>query len=243
VAYWLGWLVYLIYIFYKTKIDNINRFSLAELKTTFKKYKHFPLYHAIPTVISSFTLSIPVFYFNQYFSENEIGWFNFARQTLLIPVTLMATAVAQVYFGRVVEMARAKQYIMPSYLKLKAVFALLAIAMIFMISFYGSELFSIVFGANWIQSGQYSKYLVVSAGLQLLVWPLNIIPIALGKIKQNSGFQIIHFILIGLIFLIQPKNPTSAIHYLIAIDVLFFLAYGLFIFYCVKNNDQRLQAI
>jgi lipopolysaccharide exporter len=240
-GYVLGWCVYSFYMFIQS---NKQGFSLLItnaqyfIKQTLKTYKDFPLFHVLPSVAVSFTLSIPVFYFNNYFSETEIGWFNFSRQLLLVPVSLVGAAFSQVYYARVIEMKNHRKKIFPEFKKILSMLLGIALCMLVLFYFGGEIIFKTVFGNNWVISGKYASILVFSAAMQFVVWPLNIIPIALGKIKFNSIFQLSHFVLTLSLFLLNNLNPIEFIYFVVAIDALFYITYFMFIFYQVKAHDK-----
>ncbi len=241
IGYLMGWIVYSCYMYFQaSKNDFKFHFSnfLNTVKSTLINYKEFPIYHVLPSVAVSFTLSIPVFYFNTCYSETEVGWFNFSRQLLLVPVSLITAAFSQVYYARVVELKNHRKKVFPEFVKLIQMLFAIALAMYLMIHFGGEFLFAIIFGTNWAESGTYASVLVISAALQLIVWPLNTLPVALGKIKYNSLFQIAHFLLTLSLYFIKNVKAIEFIYFVVIVDVIFYSIYFAFIIYQVKAHDK-----
>lgn len=241
IGYLIGWIVYSYYMFYQASNNEFKlQFSnfLNAVKNTLNNYKEFPVYHVLPSVAVSFTLSIPVFYFNTCYSETEVGWFNFSRQILLVPVSLITAAFSQVYYARVVELKNHRKKVFPEFIRLLQLLFAIALIMFLLIHFGGEFLFTMIFGTNWAESGIYASVLVISAALQLIVWPLNTLPVALGKIKYNSLFQIAHFLLTLSLYFIKNVNAIEFIYFVVAIDAVFYTAYFLFILFQVKVHDK-----
>lgn len=240
-GYLTGWIFYSVYMYYQA---NKNQFYFQyaaivnDVKTTVIQYKDFPLYHVLPSVAVSFTLSIPVYYFSSYYSEAEIGWFNFARQMLMVPVSLVTVAFSQVYYARVVEIINHRKKIFPEFKKLVSILFLISLAMTVILFLFGELLFTFIFGIQWSTAGTYASVLVFSAALQLIVWPLNSIPVALGKIKFNSMLQLSHFVLTLCLYLLHNLLPLEFIYFVVAVDVLFFISYFIFIFYQISAHDK-----
>ncbi len=240
-GYAAGWMLYSFYMFYQS---HKNGFSLVlsniiiSTKSVLQQYKEFPIYHVLPSVAVSFTLSIPVFYFNSYYSDAEIGWFNFSRQLLLVPVSLVTAAFSQVYYARVVELKNHSKKIFPEFKKLIQILFLIAASMTLVLAFGSEFLFEKIFGTNWNESGKYASILVFSAAVQLIVWPLNTIPVALGKIKYNSILQLSHFLLTLSLFFIKNISAIEFIYFVVIVDVIFYSIYFAFIVYQVKAHDK-----
>jgi O-antigen/teichoic acid export membrane protein len=240
-GYLAGWAVYAVYMFYQS---HKNGFSfiysniLVSIKSVLKNYKEFPLYHVIPSVAVSFTLSIPIYYFNTYYSEAEIGWFNFSRQLLIVPVSLVTAAFSQVYYARVVELKNHSKKIFPEFKKLIQILILIAGVMTIIFAFGSEILFEKIFGKNWVVAGQYASILVFSTAFQLIVWPLNTIPVALGKIKFNSLFQLLHFLLTLSLFFLKNISAIDFIYFVVLVDVIFYSIYFIFIVYQIKAQDK-----
>lgn len=240
-GYLIGWIVYSLYMYYHA---NKNQFYLQfsditnYTKSTILKYKDFPLYHVLPSVAVSFTLSIPVYYFSKYYSEAEIGWFNFSRQMLMVPVSLVSAAFSQVYYARVVDVINHQKKLLPEFKKLLSILFYISLAMIVTLFFFGELLFSKIFGVEWFTAGTYASVLVFSAALQLIVWPLNSIPVALGKIKYNSILQLLHFVGTLSLFFLNNILPIEFIYFVVIVDVVFFISYFIFIYYQILLHDK-----
>lgn len=240
-GYAAGWMLYSFYMFYQSHKNGFSLVlsnSIISTKSVLQQYKEFPIYHVLPSVAVSFTLSIPVFYFNSYYSDAEIGWFNFSRQLLLVPVSLVTAAFSQVYYARVVELKNHSKKIFPEFKKLIQILLLIAAAMTLVLAFGSEFIFEKIFGTNWNESGEYASILVFSAAVQLIVWPLNTIPVALGKIKYNSILQLSHFLFTLSLFFLKNISAIEFIYFVVVVDVIFYSIYFAFIVYQVKAHDK-----
>jgi O-antigen/teichoic acid export membrane protein len=155
-----------------------------------------------------------------------------------VPVSLVTAAFSQVYYVRVVELKNHSKKIFPEFKKLIQILILLAGVMTFIFAFGSDILFEKIFGKNWVVAGQYASILVFSTAFQLIVWPLNTIPVALGKIKFNSLFQLLHFLLTVSLFFLKNISAIDFIYFVVLVDVIFYSIYFIFIVYQIKAQDK-----
>ncbi len=138
------------------------------------RYWRFPVILAPSGLINVAGLTAPIFLVAYYYGLEVAGWLGLTQRILAVPVALIGAALGQVYLS---ELARS---VRESSLSARALFtfatrrlcatALLVGSIVFVAAPW---LFSIAFGPEWTQSGEYARALAFSLGLQLIAAPLS----------------------------------------------------------------------
>jgi O-antigen/teichoic acid export membrane protein len=137
--------------------DNTNE-SIWALA---KKYYDFPLYRAPQALINAMSLSMPVLMLMSFFGPAAAGFYALAKTILAMPVNLLGTAVADVFYPRITEAANNGENI--AVLLRKATWALAGVGMLpfALIVVAGPWLFGFVFGSEWTVSGEYARWMAL----------------------------------------------------------------------------------
>ena len=124
------------------------------------KHKDFPFYRLPQGIINGVTLGLPVIIITTHFGKDAAGQYSLAILCLGAPVMLLGQTVGDVLYPRITRAILNKQED-PEKLFYKVTFNLFFIALFVFspIFFFGGELFSILFGEQWVKAGQYSQWL------------------------------------------------------------------------------------
>ena len=200
-------------------IDNLIRF------------RKFPLYNAIPSLLVTLSLSIPIFYINSYFSGSDTGFVNQTRLALFVPLSLISAAISQVLLNRFSEKRKAGSSITREFKKILGYIITVGVLVLLAILAGGRTLFSLVFGNEWAIAGEYAKILVFSYIIQFIVSPFSVVFIAFERIKLLSIWQIFYFLSILLLFLARSVSITD---FLLIYTGIEFLCYLIYLFLIMK---------
>jgi O-antigen/teichoic acid export membrane protein len=214
----------------------------AVMRDAAREYRGFPLYNALPAVLNTATLSVPVFLLARVFDEQVTGQFNLCRQTVLLPMTFMATSYMQVYMQRAGSLVAHGQAVLPSLLSGLRVLGGLALGLVVVLVPAGPWLFATVFGAEWRQAGELARLLAVPIALQFMVVPLTPLLPALRRIRAYSIWQVAYF---AAVLGIGAFTFTTAEDYLLAlaaVESLCFAALGLLLWRGAISHDAQLAA-
>lgn len=145
----------------ENKLVNKIHQEQVSIKEISKKYKDFPLYTAPQVFIDALTQSIPVLMLTSFFGPASVGFYSIGRTVLGIPSNLIGKSVGDVFYPRITEAANSGENLTD--LIKRATFALGAIGLIpygILIAF-GPWLFSFIFGEEWLQAGEYARWLAL----------------------------------------------------------------------------------
>lgn len=192
-----GTLVGLIPLVLKSRLewDKKTVKSDQSLKNVAREFKSFPLNslpHALVDTARDFILALLVI---SVFSESIQGQFDHSFRMLRIPLLLIGTASAQVFYRQIAERINEKKSIFELVKKMTLFHGAIGVIPFTVLFFFGKPLFAWIFGEQWALSGEISAWLAPWLFLNFLVSPLSVLPLALNR--QGSFFILGAFSSIG----------------------------------------------
>lgn len=138
------------------------------------------------------------------FSQREFGLYNHTFQMLRMPLVLVGTSIGQVFFQRCAEKINKGENITTvatQSIKTLLIFSILPFVLIF---FFGSEIFTIVFGKEWNDAGQYAEIMAPWFMFNFVASPISSLPLILKR--QGSFFRLALFgSLLMILTLLIPR--------------------------------------
>lgn len=185
--------IWILYPFLKTIF--MNKVTLSLIVSSAKKYKKFPLYDA-PARCMEFTVgNIVVVVLSFYFGKNEIGCFSMVMQFILLPITVIGSAMGNVYYRELSKIASDKNGIMLTTIKVAKMTFFLSLLPIVFLAFGGDKLLVIFLGNDWNSAGRMALCLAIYSVPVILSEPLLPIFRVLNHQEQRLKFNIINLIL------------------------------------------------
>ena len=234
IGYLLGWMVvfgFSLFQLYRTGV-RFKAFDKQKLKLALVKFKNFPLYNMLPSLLYVFAIGLPFFMVAIIYGDDQGGFFNMCKQLLLIPCGFVAMAFSQVYYRRFAEAVEQKQSLNPLLRLLLLPVIAFATFVFIVIYFFGEDLFSFVLGNDWKSAGKMASIYVFAVLAQFLSIVLMIILPVLGLVKKESIFKFIYFCVITLVFLYPFSTIDQFIVYYTIIEFCLFIALSV---YCLMK--------
>lgn len=192
----VGQAVILILIFkqsFKNVKDIISKVSIKSIKSNFLHYSNFPKFYLITAILDSFTVSYPIFVISRNYGSEPTGYFGLMSRIISIPSTIIATAVSQVYFQKIVELKNNNKNIKQFVIKTMFFLFLIALPICLILFIVGPFLFKVVFGEKWVQAGEYASILSFAFLVRFVASPLSMIFVGLEKVKVGACWQLLCF--------------------------------------------------
>lgn len=212
--------------------------SLAALRA----YREWPLVNSWPALINAVASGMATFYMASYFSGWVAGQHNFARQYLLVPISMVTVALGQVLFVRASERVREGRALMH---ELSRVFYILlgaAIILVLVIVLFGEPLFRWIFGERWSFAGKAGGYLVFGYAAQLVSSPFSVLLLALRKVKLTLLFPLVFMGLLVVSPLFKHLSAPRFMALLSGVEVLSYTLQAAVVFSAVRHHDRSLPA-
>ena len=136
-------------------VDHGKKISLIN------EYKDFAYFRTPQIFLNSIGQSLPILMLANLFTPAAVGFYVLARTVLFVPSNLIGTSVAEVFYPKFVETIH--QGRSGRKLLIKACVSLAAIGFIpyLTLMILGPWLFSLIFGADWKEAGDYSRWMSV----------------------------------------------------------------------------------
>lgn len=164
--------------------------SGSDIKNAAIRYKHFPLYSTWGGLFNTAGTQLPPLLFTILFSPTIAGLYSLANRVLSMPMSLVGTAIGQSFFAEAPQ-AHREGRLGNLVLKLHSILASFGVAPCLMLIIAGPQLFSLVFGENWIQAGEFARYMAPWLYLVFVCSPLSTIFFVVEKQNQDMLFQFI----------------------------------------------------
>ncbi|WP_457652256.1 lipopolysaccharide biosynthesis protein [Rhodocaloribacter sp.] len=147
-------------------------FRGLHLRDPARRYRRFPLFSMPSTLLSALVTRMPFFLLLPFFGQSVVGLFGLAFNALLIPLSLVGAAVAQVFFVHAAEAHRdgtlaGLTTTVHRRLVMIGLFPTLALLLA------GPDVFDFVFSAAWRTSGRYVQYVGPWLFLSAVASPLT----------------------------------------------------------------------
>jgi O-antigen/teichoic acid export membrane protein len=161
-----------------------SRVKMNDLRSLSTKYNNFPRLYLPDQFLNLIGGSLHVFVIGIFFSSEDLGYFSLAASILTVPVTVVSSAIKDVF------RQRANQYYSETgscrvlYIKLLVPIAILTIILSIPFYYLLPKGFSVFFGKNWSRAGMFAQIL-------LPMFVTNFISMSLGGVLLISKKYIV----------------------------------------------------
>jgi O-antigen/teichoic acid export membrane protein len=219
---------------------SLSLFSTTKLKYVTTKYSEFPKFNVIPSFMSACSFLLPAIYLNKFFSSELTGFFDLSKLLLSIPLALISTSISNVLLQSISEKFKVKKSLRKDLLLILGIVSAIGTVEVIVITFFGVELFSLIFGKIWAFSGTISRILVWSYALNFLSASFSAVFISMNKIKLLSIWQVFYFISILSLILFRNYAFLDFLRVYVVIEVFCYLLIILLIFLIVLSYERKL---
>lgn len=157
-----------------------------------KRYKKFPLIDSSSALMNTVSWQLPAFLLTAFFSPVVVGFYSLGFMVLQMPMSLIGSAIAQVFFQRASE-AYHQGTLTQLTENLFAVLLKLSVLPMLLLAIAGEELFLVVFGVAWGEAGIYAQILSFWAIFWFISSPLSTIISVREKLTLGLGTTILNF--------------------------------------------------
>ncbi len=190
-----------------------------------KTYQEFPkinLPHALMDISREMLI---VFFILLYFDNTTLGSYDFSFKLLKLPLTIIGSAIGQVYFQKIALKKNNGESLFEITLKTMRNLFLFSLVPFGLLFFIGEELFAFVFGENWRQAGEFSQIMAPWLMLNFVVSPITQLPIVVNKLKSFFWIG-----LMGSLLLIGFLSSPYFMRNISFIQLLYYVNWSQFIF-------------
>ncbi|MBD8472839.1 oligosaccharide flippase family protein [Pseudomonas sp. CFBP 8770] len=167
--------------------DEAPRKTLRQLAS---EYRDFPLFRAPQVLINALSVHMPTLVLASLFGAIPAGYFALCLQVLAMPSNFIGKAMGSVFYPRIAAAVHAREAVVG--LLLKGVGAMTAIgsAGFLILVIAGPWLFTVAFGAQWHEAGEYARWLALAELARFAAMPCEVAIPALRLQAYFLGFEV-----------------------------------------------------
>ena len=170
--------------YFRTKQTHLASHSKRKTTVLIKEYRDFPLIN-LPHVLTDLGRDLLVaLLIVLFFSKEIFGYYSHAYAMLRLPLILIGSSISQVLLHKCAEMRNDGESIYGIVFSTVRILFLLSIVPFTLIFFFGTPLFSVVFGEIWAESGKYAEIMSLWMIGSFITSTISAIPTILKKQKQ-----------------------------------------------------------
>lgn len=168
----------------KKKSPSIDKFNITNMKQLIIEYKKFPLFDAPSSILSFATFNLPTIILAEYFNKASIGCFSIILQLLLLPMSLIGSAMGKVYYQEICQKSNLNLTTITK--KIFKIVAIISILPLLVLACGGDKVIVFFLGDRWETAGNIALCLALWSFPTILTQPL--LPIFRYKSRQDSLF-------------------------------------------------------
>lgn len=169
--------------------------SFKEMRDMGKAYYRFPAFNLPNNLINNVSNTLPVFLIGIYFGIEEVGVYSLAFAMVFRPMSLIVNSMEQVFSQRVISKHNRGQSIRKDFRTLFIRSFQIALLPFLFAGLFGPQLFNMVFGPEWEESGRYMQLLLPWFFTAFIANQLTFLPDLFSQQKNAFILNIIRFVL------------------------------------------------
>lgn len=174
------------------KVDFKKKIALL------KRYKKFPLLEAPASLVNVTAQKLPFIMLPLIFSPVIAGLYFLVSRVLMMPASLIGTAVLEVFKNRVQEDFKRTGSCRKIFIRTGSVLFLIGLVPTVIIMIFAPDMFAFVFGENWRAAGNYAQILAPLALIQFISAPLSYVLVYRERLFLDLKLQLFFLLLILL---------------------------------------------
>ena len=173
-----------VFRFLRTDIKHVKSLSGKHITSQARKYSEFPKINVLLTITEMMQISGLIFVFSLFFDSSTLGEVSKSIRILLIPLTVISTSVAQVFYQKASKEFAEGVDITINLKKIVRSMSLISFPGLIIFLFISPWLFGFVLGHQWIVAGEYARILAFWIFMKFIIGPVTTIPLIIKKQKE-----------------------------------------------------------
>lgn len=171
--------------FAHTAFKGVTRIGI---KASAVRYRRFPIYSTWSSFFNTAGAQLPSLMLAAFFGANAAGLYVLANRVLAMPMSVIGTAIGNVFFSSAAEAYRAGK-LGSLVVSVQQKLAQISMPPTLILIIAGPELFALFFGEQWRQAGDFARWMAPWLYLSFITTPLTTLYDVMEKQKQEMFFQ------------------------------------------------------
>ncbi|MFP4057183.1 MAG: oligosaccharide flippase family protein [Candidatus Brocadiia bacterium] len=160
--------------------EEVERWSLGAAA---RQHSQFPRVIVWSRALNAASRSVPVLLLGGLFTSAVVGYYTFGQRFLMLPMTILGTSVADVFYPQAASEWNATGRLEESFRKNVRVLSFFCIFPMVALCLLGPMMFATVFGSRWTEAGVYARLLAPAMVVVLLASPVS----SVFSITRHAG--------------------------------------------------------
>lgn len=174
-----------------------RRVSPAGVRHAARRYRRFAIFSTPASFLNTLGLQLPVLLLVAMFGTEVAGQYALADRAVGLPVTLLAGAVANVFYAQAAPLAREDSAALRNlFVRTTRSLAVFTVVPTLLAMVLAPLLFDIVFGADWVQAGVFAAVMAPWYGVVLVTNPTGA---TLGVLERQDLHLVRELLRLGFI--------------------------------------------
>ena len=211
-------------------LAKLRSASFLSIARQAKKHKDLPLFSNWGSLINVIGLQLPVIFFASLFSPYMAGLYMLAQRVANAPVQLIAESTGKAFY--ITSIKKLKDDSATPFINTTIKFLLrISVLPFIVLVILAPQLFSIVFGDEWLESGIYLQYMAIWLLSSFVFVPIMTLFAALNKHRADLIFQIslVGVRLIGITIGWLYSDPILAIAVFSILSATVYVIFGMWL--------------
>lgn len=185
------------------KKEIIKKISTKDIVSLANRYFKFPVYSAPSNYVYTAGTQIPIIFLTLIFGSSVVGLFGLANSIVRMPVNLIGSSVAQVFYSEAAYIGRSNpEELKRLSIKLIKKLAIIGLVPLIILLCFGPWLFSFVFGSQWYEAGVYARIISIMVYFHFIILPIGRILEIFERQRDGLLLNILRLALIFVVFVI-----------------------------------------
>ena len=188
--------LYMLYYCRKKDILPLTSISIKRVMGMMRRYKRFPRYLVFGHILNVGSTQLPVFILQGIGGQALVGLFSMVQKILQIPISLIGSAMGNVFIREASESWQKAKNCWPIYHRTMKLLLLLGIIPFTVLFIGASDLLPLFLGEKWRDAGIYIAYLCPMFYMSFVSSPLSSMFTITEKLKMDLCVQIVRCVLV-----------------------------------------------
>lgn len=223
-----------------------GRPTRSEMWDAAVRYRRFPLISSWSALINSLGQYVPGLVIGAYYGSEVLGLYGLTIRVIGAPIALIGQAVGRVFLGEASAAIRDRDRSMRAIVLSNArALTLIGLPICLVIVIAGPWAFGLIFGAEWVEAGQYARILALGYLAQMVVSPISVTLLILERQGMQLGWDILRLAIATAAPALAAVLGAPAIVGIAAMSAAYAVCYGVLLIVCVRaagEHDRRVMA-
>ncbi|MCC7565365.1 MAG: oligosaccharide flippase family protein [Methanomicrobiaceae archaeon] len=174
----------------KEDITLLKSVAMDRIKSLAVRYKSFSYYGSTGILANSISWEMPAFMLAYFFNPTILGYYALATMAVRLPMTMVGTAIAQVFFQQASLEKNKTGDIQNAVREIHTRLISIGIFPFVIFIILAEDLFTFAFGAEWLTAGTFARILAPWFFAVFIISPINSLFGVLEKQRAYFMFEI-----------------------------------------------------